>query len=85
MWDLFVRIVCDKERVCEDSRLLKTKGVFGDSLRVSFLRSDACALHTIGMRRVRTGWRQLVFASVSWVRPSCETPVKHSVLLNCHF
>ena len=32
---------------------------------VSFPRSDACALHMTRMQRVRTGWRQLVFASVS--------------------
>ena len=37
-----------------------------------------------GMRRVRTGWRQLVFTSVSRVKPSRKIPVKHSVLLNCH-
>ena len=85
MWDLFVRVVCDRERVCEDSRLLKTKGVFGGSLRVSFPRSDACALHTTVIRRVRIGWRQLIFASISGVRPSRKTPEKHSVFPNCHF
>ena len=29
-------------------------------------------------------WRQLCFASSSRVRPSRETPVKHSVLSDCH-
>ena len=56
-----------------------------DISRLSIPRSDACALHMTGMRRVRTGWRQLVFASVSRVRPSREIPAKQSVLLNCHF
>ena len=36
------------------------------------------------MRRVRTGWWQLVFVSVSRVRPSREIPMKHSVLPICH-
>ena len=73
-----------RERVCEDSRQLKTKAIFVGSLQVNFPRSEACALHMIGMRRVRTGWRQLVFASVSCVRPSREIPVKHFVLMNFH-
>ena len=77
--------VRERERVCEDSRLLKTKVVFMGSSQVSFPQSDACALHMTGMQRVRTGWRQLVFASISQVRPSRETPVKHFVLLDCHF
>ena len=85
MWDLFVRVVCVRERECEDSRQLKTKVVFMGSSRVSFLRSDACALHMTGMRRVRTGWRQLVFANVSQVKSSRETPTKHFVLPDCHF
>ena len=57
--------VWERERVCEESRLLKTKGVSVSSSWVSFPRSDACALHMTRMQRVRTGWRQLVFASVS--------------------
>ena len=71
MWVLFVKVVCERESV-------KTKGVFAGSSRVSFPRSDACALHMTRMRRVRTGWRQLVFASVSRVRPSREIPAKLS-------
>ena len=82
MWDLFVRVVCERE--CENSRQLKTKAVFAGSSRVGFPWSEACALHMTGMQKVRTGWRQLVFVSVSWVRPSCEIPVKHFVLINCH-
>ena len=73
-----------RERVCEDLRQLKTKTVFADRSRVSFPQSEACALHMTRMQRVKTGRRQLVFVSVSWVRPSREIPVKHSVLLNCH-
>ena len=75
----------ERERVCvcEDLRQIEDKSVFADSLRVSIQRSDACALHMTGMRRVRTGWRQLVFANVSRVKPSCEIPAKQSVLLFC--
>ena len=85
MWDLFVRVMCDREREFEDLRKLKTEVGFAGSLRVSIPRSDACALHMTGMRRVKTGWRQLVFVSVSRVRPSREIPAKHSVLLDYHF
>ena len=77
--------VWERESVCEESRLLKTKGVSVSSSWVSFPRSDACALHMTGMRRVKTGWRQLVFVSISRVRPSHETPAEHFVLPNFHF
>ena len=85
---LFVRFHCKGcvwERECEDSRQLKTKAVFAGSSRVSFPRSEVCAPHMIGMRRVKTGWWQLGFANVSRVRPSREILAKHSVLLKCHF
>ena len=84
MMDLFVRVMCERQRECEDSRQLKTKAVFAGSSRVSLLRSEACALHMTKVQRVRIGWRQLVFVSVSWVRPSRKILAKHSVLLNCH-
>ena len=73
-----------REIECEDSRQLKIKAVFVGSSRVGFPRSEAYALHMTRMRWVRTGWRQLVFVSVSRVRPSCEIPTKHFILLNCH-
>ena len=50
MWDFIVRVVCERE--CEDSRQLKTKEVFIGSSRVAFLRSEACAQHMTGMRRI---------------------------------
>ena len=67
---------------------VKTQGiedwsVFVGSSGVSIPRSDACVLHMTGMQKVRTGWRQLVFASVSRVRPSRKIPAKQSVLLFC--
>ena len=74
-----------RERVCEDSRKLKTEAIFVGISRVSFPRNEACVLHMTGMQKVRTGWRQLVFMSVPWVRPSCKILVKYYVLLNCHF
>ena len=57
MMNLFVRVMCERQRECEDSRQLKTKAVFAGSLRVSFLRSEACALHMTKVQRVRIGWR----------------------------
>ena len=71
----FVR---DRESV--KTQGMKTKVAFAGSSQLSFPRSEACALL---MRRVRIGWRQLVFASISWVRPSRETSVRHSVLPVC--
>ena len=47
---------CVCERVCEDSRQLKTKAVFVGRSRVSFPRSEAYALHMTRMRRVKTSW-----------------------------
>ena len=71
--------------MCENSRQIEDWSVFAGSSWVSIPRSDACALHMTGMRKVRTGWRQLYFASVLRVRPSREIPAKHSVLLDYHF
>ena len=45
-------VVCVRE--CEDLRQLKTKEVFVGNLRVAFSRSEACAQHMTGMRRVMT-------------------------------
>ena len=78
MWDFIVRVVCERE--CEDSRQLKTKEVFEGSSREAFRWSEVCAQHMTGMWKVMTGWWQLVFASVSRVRPSREMPAKHSIL-----
>ena len=52
MWDFFVRIVCKRE--CEDSRQSEEQEVFASSSREAFLRSEACARHMTGMRRVMT-------------------------------
>ena len=52
MWDFFVRVVCVRE--CEDSRQSEEQEVFTGISREAFLRSEACALHMIGMRRVMT-------------------------------
>ena len=63
--------------------LIEDLRVFAGSSRLSIPQNDACALHMIGMRRVRTGWRQLCFASSLRVKPSRKTRVKHSVLPDC--
>ena len=52
MWDFFVRVVCKRE--CEYSRQGEEQEVFTGSLREAFSRSEACALHMTGMRRVMT-------------------------------
>ena len=54
MWDLFVRVVCERERVCVKTKGIKDCSVFAGSLQLSIPRSDACALHMTGMQRVRT-------------------------------
>ena len=45
--------VIERERVLR-LKLLKIEEVFMGSSRLSILRSDACALHMTGMRRVST-------------------------------
>ena len=52
MWDFFVRVVCDSE--CEDSRQSEEQEVFMGSSQEAFPRSEACALHMTGMRKVMT-------------------------------
>ena len=52
--------------------------VFAGNSQLSIPRNDAYALHMTGMRRDKTSWRQLCFASSSQVRPSCETLVIHT-------
>ena len=76
--------VCERERVWR-LKSIKIKAVLAGSSQVSFPRCDACALHMARMRKFRTRWRQLVFASISRVWPSSETPAKHSILPDCYF
>ena len=83
--EIYLWGLCVRERECVKTQGIEDWSVFAGSSWVSILRSDACALHMTRMRRVRTGWRQLVFASILRVRPSHETPAKYSVLLDCHF
>ena len=77
-----VRVV--RERDCKDSRQSEEQEVFTSSSQEAFPRSEACAQHMTRMRRVRTRWWQLVFASVLQVRPSHEIPAKHFILPICH-
>ena len=55
MWDLFVRVVCIRKSVKTQGKV-QSKEDFAGSSREAFPRSEACAQHMIGMRRVRTGW-----------------------------
>ena len=61
------------ERESVKTQAIKARRVLAGISQPSFPRSETCALHMIGMRRVSTGWRQLCFASISRVRPSRET------------
>ena len=45
---------CVIERECVKTQAIEDKRVFAGILRLSIPRNDACALHMIGMRRVRT-------------------------------
>ena len=42
------------ERECVKTQAIEDRRVFAGSSRLSVSRNDACALHMIGMRRVRT-------------------------------
>ena len=74
---------CVLERVCVKTQAIKARRVLVGISRLSFPRSEACALHMTGMRRVSTGWRQLCLVSILRVRPSRETLARHSVLPVC--
>ena len=75
---------CVIEWECEDSsnwRLKSFRGYLATKHPAKWLIWLAYA----GMRRVRTRWRQLCLASILRVRPSCETPTRHSSLPDCQF
>ena len=74
---------CVLERESLKPQAIEARRFLAGISRLSFLRSEACALHMTGMRRVSTGWRQLCLVSILRVRPSLETPARHSVLPVC--
>ena len=45
---------CVIEREYVKTKAIEDKRIFAGSLRLSIQRNDACALHMIGMRRIRT-------------------------------
>ena len=71
------------ERESVKTQAIEAKRFLVGISRLSFLRSEACPLHMIRMRRVSTGWRQLCPTSISQVRPSRETLATHSALPVC--
>ena len=75
---------CVIERECEDSSNWRLKS-FHEYLATKHPVKWLMWLAHAGMRKVKTRWRQLCLASISRVRPSHETPVRHSVLLDCQF
>ena len=79
----FVCKGCVLERESVKTQAIEARRFLAGISRLSFLRSEACVLHMTGMRRVSTGWRQLCLASISRVRPSRETPARHSILPIC--
>ena len=76
----FVCKGCMLERESMKIQAIEARRFLASISRLSFPRSEACALHMAGMRRVSTGWRQLCLVSISRVRPSRETFARHSVL-----
>ena len=79
----FLCIGCVCERVKTQDKL-KIKGDFMSSSREDFLRSEAmCSAHDWNAKS-HDRWWQLVFTSVSRVKPSCEILTKHSILPFCH-
>ena len=75
---------CVIERECEDLSNWRLKS-FRRYLATKHPAKWLMWLAHARMQRVRTGWRQLCLASISRVRPSYETPARHSVLPNCQF
>ena len=73
---------CVIERQCEDSSNWRLKS-FRGYLTTKHPAKWLMWLAHVGMWRVRIRWRQLCLASISRVRPSRETPARHSVLLAC--
>ena len=68
-----------KERVCEDSRQMKTKAIFAGSSRVSFLQSEAYALHSThdsnakSQDRMETAGFRECLTGKAFPRDTCET------------
>ena len=76
---------CVLERESVKTQAIEERRFLAGISQLSFSRSEVCALHMTGMRRVSTEWRQLCLASISWVRPSHETLARHSVFPDCQF
>ena len=79
MWDFIVWVVCERERE-ESSTYWRQSG-----FRKKFCKKSSCKVSHVQNTwlECEESW-QLVFASISRVRPSCEIPAKHSVLLFWH-
>ena len=75
---------CVWEGVWRLKSTLKIKGVFAGSSQEDFLQSEAmCSAYDWNVKN-HDRWWQLVFVSISRVRPSHKILAKHSVLLFCH-
>ena len=74
---------CVLERESVKTQAIEERRFLAGISQLSFSRSEVCALHMTGMRRVSIGLRQLCLASISWVRLFRETPVRHSILPVC--
>ena len=48
---------CVLERESVKTQTIEVRRVLAGISQLSFLRSEACALHMTGMQRVSTGWR----------------------------
>ena len=77
---------CVIERVVWRLKHLKTEEGFAGISRLSIPRSISCALHVLECEesgQMETAVSRKYLASISRVRPSCETLVRHSVLPTC--
>ena len=80
----FLCMGCVWERVWRLKTSLKIKGVFAGSSREDFPQNeDMCSAHNWNVKS-HDRWWQLVFASISRVKPSCKISAKHSIVLFCH-
>ena len=75
---------CVLERESLKTQAIEARRSLASISRLSFLRSEAYALHITRMRRVSIGWRQLCLASISQVRLSRETFYSTSLYYQIH-
>ena len=79
---MWLRGLCVRKRECEDLSKWSQKTSRGCLATKLPAKWSMCLAHDWNVKSLYR-WRQLCLASISWVRPSRETPARHSVLPFC--